>query len=279
MGFEPMRGRALIVFALLLAAANAVAASASGRNWRITIDSLRCEAALVSVGTQIRYLGPKGAVEAPVIRLVDGAGRPIAPKSLLWRRGSKPFAEWLTAGGLSNVQSQDIGEFDLRFDLTGASGPVSLEFGDIRAFALTRGNDPCGGVLKLGALQAPRVSRAAEAKGAIRIYRGRYPCAGGGTIEAGYPPYLPRQLLLFGRGHLPAAREIELPMGKAPAQGYAYSGPDELKAVEEAARRALAVDFSAFAAAKHFAFNWGVQRSASGNEVYSIGVYDLRRCP
>lgn len=271
----------LAVSILLLAAVTeaGAGAAAAGRHWRVTIERLECAAPLLTVGTRVRYLGPKGAVEAPVIRLVDGAGKPIAPKSLVWRRGSKPYAEWLTAGGLTNVQSEDLGEFDLRFDVAGAAGAVKLEFGDIRAFALARGKGPCGGVLKPEALQAPRVSRAPEPKSALRIYRGRYPCAGGGTIEAGYPPYLPRRLLLFGRGYLPAAREIELPMGKAPAQGYAYSGPDELKGVEDAARRALAADFSGFGPAAHFAFNWGVQRAASGNEVYSIGIYDLRRCP
>jgi hypothetical protein len=222
----------LAAFIVLLAAVAeaGAAAVASGRHWRLTIDRLECEAPLITVGTQVRYLGPKGAVEAPVIRLVDGAGKPITPRSLVWKRGSKPYAEWLSAGGLANMQSEDVGEFDLRFDVGEAAGPVKLEFGDIRAFALTRGKGSCGGLLKLDTLQAPRVSRSAEAKAAMRIHRGRYPCAGGGTVEAAYPPYLPRQLLLFGRGYLPAAREIDLPMGRAPAQGYAYSGPDDLKA-------------------------------------------------
>jgi hypothetical protein len=117
----------------------------------------------------------------------------------------------------------------------------------------------------------------------MRVYRNRYLCtqASGAprTIEASYPPYLPRQLLLFGRGYLPNARQIELPMGKAPAQPYFYSGLDELNAVEDAARSALSADFPQYAGGAHFAFNWGVQKAASGNEMYSVGIYALGPCP
>jgi hypothetical protein len=98
-------------------------------------------------------------------------------------------------------------------------------------------------------------------------------------VAADYPPYLPKQLLLFGRGYLPSAREVALPMGRAPAQAYAYSGPDELKALEAAARKAIAADFPQYDKARHFAFNWGVQKARSGNDLYSIGIYELRACP
>jgi hypothetical protein len=98
-------------------------------------------------------------------------------------------------------------------------------------------------------------------------------------VAAEFPPYLPRQLLVFGRGYLPNVREIELPMGRSPAQSYAYAGLDDLKAIEDAARRALGADFPEYRSPKYFAFNWGVQRSQSGNELYSVGVYELRPCP
>jgi hypothetical protein len=84
---------------------------------------------------------------------------------------------------------------------------------------------------------------------------------------------------VLGRGYLPNARSIELPMGRAPAQSYAYAGVDDLKFIEDAARRALAADFPQYRAPRYFAFNWGVQRSQSGNEIFAVGVYDLRPCP
>jgi hypothetical protein len=112
------------------------------------------------------------------------------------------------------------------------------------------------------------------------VHRARYPCVPSRTVAAEYPPYLPKQLLLFGHGYLPSARQIELPMGKAPAQPYSYVGPDDLIAVEQAARQAVMADFPAYAErSRYFAFNWGVQKSQSGNDVYSLGIYELRRCP
>jgi hypothetical protein len=41
----------------------------------------------------------------------------------------------------------------------------------------------------------------------------------------------------------------------------------------------MASDFAAFPMTKHFVFNWGTQKSQSGNEMYSVGIYELRRCP
>ena len=266
------------------------AAVASGRNWQISIHSLGCEVghSLLTVGTRIRYHGPKGPVEAPVIQLAGADGGRQAPKSLLWKSASKPLAEWLAAGGLHNLQSEDIGEVQLKFEVREASGVLSLEFGDIGAFALTRlgGRGVCASLLKLDQIQAPRIARPAGARGPkidFPIQRNRYLCTqAGGTVrttEADYPPYLPRQLLLFGRGYLPSARQVDLPMGKAPAQPYSYTGPDELRVVEYAARVAVTSDFPDLAAGKFFGFNWGAQKGASGNELYSIGIYDLRRCP
>lgn len=265
------------------------AAIAAGRNWRLSIDSIECEAAasLLTIGTRIDYLGPKGPVEAPVTRLVDGNAKPHLPRSLVWRRGSKPLAEWLSAGGLRNLQSESVAEVQLKFDLREASGDLQLEFGDIGAFRLTRKRSAaCAGLLKPEQLRAPRAKRAARVDGPkpdLRVYRNAYPCraqASSRTTEGEYPPYLPKQLLLFGRGYLPNARQIELPMGRSPAQPYSYSGPDELKAVEDAARRAIGADFPQYAdSAAYFAFNWGVQRAASGNEMYSVGLYALGPCP
>src|SRR5688572_21048525 len=260
------------------------AAVASGRNWRISIDGIECEASVINVRTRIGYVGPKGPVEAPVSQLVDAAGKPHPPRSLVWQRGSKPLAAWLSAGGLSNLQSESIAEVELKFDVRGAQGDLQLEFGDIRAFALTRKRGTgCEGLLRPEQLRAPRAATREGAKPGMRIYRNRYLCTqtsgGPRTLEASYPPYLPRQLLLFGRGYLPNARQIELPMGKAPAQPYFYSGLDELKAVEDAARRAISADFPQYAGGAHFAFNWGVQKAASGNEMYSVGIYAVGACP
>jgi hypothetical protein len=263
------------------------AAVASGRNWRLSIDSMECQAAasVVSIGARIDYLGPKGPVEAPVSQLLDGKGKAHPPRSLVWRRGSQALAQWLSAGGLSNLQSESVAEAELKFDVGEASGDLQLEFGDIRAFPLTRNRSGgCEGFLKLDQVQPPRVSRPARGSGAkpVRVYRNSYPCTQEGTprtIEAQYPPYLPRQLLVFGRGYLPNARQIQLPMGIAPAQPYLYSGLDELTAVEDAARRVLAADFSQFGAGKHFLFNWGSQTSQSGNELHSVGLYEVLACP
>lgn len=278
----------LALVMLCHAAGSAAAALASGRNWQIILDSLECRAteSLIVIGTRIRYLGPKGPVEAPVSRLVDGKGREYPPKSLVWKSGSKALAQWLTSGGLANVQSENIAEIQLKFELAGATAPLGLEFGDVRAFSLTRkppGKSVCESLLKPDEIRAPRAARRARVDASkldFPVHRARYPCIPSRTVAAEYPPYLPKQLLLFGRGYLPGARQIELPMGKAPAQPYSYAGPDDLIAVEQAARQAVMADFPAYAErSRYFAFNWGVQKSQSGNDVYSIGIYELRRCP
>jgi hypothetical protein len=265
------------------------AAIGSGRNWRLALDSIECEpaASLLTLGMRIDYLGPKGPVEAPLSQLLDADGKPHLPRSLVWRRGSKPLAAWLSAGGLSNLQSESVAEVELKFDVRDARGDLRLEFGDLRPFALTRKRTTgCAGLLKAQQVRAPRATHAAgddAARPGMRVYRSRYLCTQASgtprTMEASYPPYLPRQLLLFGRGYLPNARQIELPMGKAPAQSYLYSGLDELNAVEDAARRAISTDFAQYARGAHFAFNWGVQKAASGNEMYSVGIYTVRPCP
>jgi hypothetical protein len=281
-----MKAWLLAAMALAHASGAEAAAVAAGRNWRLSIDSIECQSAgsIISVGTRIDYLGPKGPVEAPVSQLLDSKGKLHAPRSLIWRRGSKPLAEWLATGGLTYLQSESVAEVELKFAVGEASGDLQLEFGDIRAFALTRKRSGgCEGLLKPERLQALRASTPARAASPkpVRVYRNSYPCTAEGTlrsIEAPYPPYLPRQLLVFGRGYLPNARHIQLPMGRTPAQPYLYSGHDELSAVEDAARRALAADFPQFGAGKHFPFNWGSQMSATGNELYSVGLYELRAC-
>lgn len=247
---------------------------------------------MLVIGTRVHYLGPKGPVEAPASELADAEGRQLRPKSMVWKDGSTQFAQWLPSGGLANVQSEYIGEVQLKYNVRGATGELKFAFGDIKTFALTRKGasaekSVCESLLKPGQVQAPRMSRAAGAESLkLRVYREAYPCvAQQGTvrvIETDHPPYLPRQLMLFGRGYLPNARQVELPMGKAPAQSYFYFGVDELDAVENAARRLMAADFGEFraglAAAKHFAFNWGMQKAPSGNALYSIGIYDVRPC-
>jgi hypothetical protein len=232
-------------------------------------------------------------VEAPVVQLVDGSGKPRVPRSLVWTSGSKLLAELLSAGGLRNIQSAQSGEIQLRFEARDSSGDLKLEFGDVPAFSLTRRRAGRGGVcealLKPGEIPVPRAPRAArteQPKSGLRVYRSSYPCTSqpaakgaAQTLEAEYPPYLPKQLLLFGRGYLPNAREIELPMGKAPAQSYAYTGVDELKPMDDATRRALSADFPEYATSRYFVFSWGMQKAASGNDLYSVGIYELRKCP
>jgi hypothetical protein len=260
--------------------------TASGRNWRLTIDSLGCDGAALVLGTKIRYLGPKGPVESPLIRLVDAKGERHLPRSLVWKQGGREIADWLSGGGLTNLQSEDVGEVQLKFEPRDAAGEVRLEFGDIDAFPLTRKGtrSVCASLLKPEELQTPRFTRSVkEGKISLRFYRKAYPCLSASkapvTVEAQYPPYLPRQLLVLGHGYLPNAREIALPMGTAAAQSYALTGPDDLKDVEQAARRAVLADFPRLVKGGTFAFDWGLQRSASGNELYSVGIYDLRACP
>ena len=269
-------------------ASAAAATDASGRNWAITIGSIECEAAQsqVTLGTRIRYVGPRGPVEAPVSQLTDASGKAHLPRSLVWRSGSRPLAELLSSGGVRNIQSENSAEIQLRFALRDAAGDLQLEFGDIPAFSLSRKRSGCQGLLKPGQIQAPRIPRrgtAQASKSDIRVYRNAYACVSQGTVRtmhAEHPPYLPRQLLLFGRGYLPSARQVELPMGKALAQPYAYGGEYELNAIEQTARRVVGQDFPQYAAAaKHYAFNWGPQKSQSGNELFSVGLYDLRACP
>jgi hypothetical protein len=273
-------------------------AVASGRHWRILVDSLQCEpiGSLLVIGMRVDYLGPKGPVEAPVNELVDGAGRQIRPKSLVWKGGAKELARWLPGGGLANVQTEFIGDVQLNFDVRDAAGGLNFAFGDIKAFPLARKATMgvCEGLLKPDQLQAPRMPpRPAGADAPkLRVYRESYPCVtpqgSRRTLEVNQPPYLPRQLLVFGRGFLPSARQVELAMGKAPAQAYFYAGADELDPVENFARRAIAGDFPEYRAAlvesnstaakKLFAFNWGPQKSAIGNELYSVGIYEVRPC-
>ena len=253
------------------------AALASGRNWRLSIEAIVCEAASrVAIRTRVHFLGRGGVVEAPVSRLVDAQGKRYVPRSVAWKEDGKSLAQWLSSGGLRKIDPGPLGEIELKFD---AAGALRFEFGDIAAFAVTR-KSSC---LKPGEIKAPRAASPARVEKSqldFRVYRAGYPCgAARRTKEAEYPPYLPKQLLLFGRGYLPNARDVELPMGTAPAQPYSYAGEDNLKAVEDAARRGVLADFPQYAMDKHFAFNWGSQKGASGNELYSIGLYELRSCP
>jgi len=272
---------------LITCVADCAAATASGRNWRLAIESLECQGAALVLDTRIRYLGPKGPVESPVIRLVDAKGTAHPPRSLVWKQaGSRQIADWLSGGGLTNLQSEEVGEVLIKFEPSDAAGGIRLEFGDIDAFPLTRkgAKGVCSSLLKAGELRTPRFVRSAkEGKIDLRFYRKAYPCLSASkapvTLEAQYPPYLPKQLLALGHGYLPNAREIALPMGTAAAQSYAFTGMDDLKGVEDAARRAVTADFPRLVNGATFAFDWGLQRSASGNELYSVGLYELRACP
>jgi hypothetical protein len=210
------------------------AAIASGKNWRIAINSVACEgASLVVIGARIGYLGPKGLVEAPVSQLLDARGGRHPARSLVWKSGRRENARWLSTGGVADLRTGDVGEFQIRFDAQAAAGELKLEFGDIPAFSLTRkgasaATGLCEALLRPEHIQAPRASPApgAGSWARTRIYREAYPCVSKQgalqTLEARHPPYLPRQLLVFGRGYLPGARYIDLPMGRAPAQSYRY---------------------------------------------------------
>lgn len=269
--------------ALVMAVWASLADSApvSGRYWRVDLKSIDCEPvqSVIVIGTAVRYIGPKGAVEAPLAYLSDAQGRQLFPQGLAWQRGSKTAADWFSGGGVINVQTEDIGEVRMRFDVReAAAGDLLLEFGDVKPFAVRRGGSACKGILAPAQVQAPRARGKGAASG-VRIHRARYPCSPSGSVEAEQPPYPPVQMLVLGRGHLPNARSVELPSGRVPAQSYAYTGADELDAIEKFAREAIAADFPALSAAKHFAFNWGVQRGRSGNQLDSIAIYELRACP
>jgi hypothetical protein len=238
----------------------------------------------MTVDARIRYQGPKAPVESPVVRLVDADGKPRVPRGLVWKSGSKTLAALLAAGGVRGLAAGDAAQVQVRFDAAEAAGPVLLEFGDLPAFALTRKGRACASLLKSPAVPAPQARRAAGGElPKVRVYRNAYPCgrAPGAlrTLEADHPPYPAKQLLVLGRGFLPAIRHIDLPEGRAPAQAYLYTGADTLDAIENAARRFLAADFPQYASGGFFAFNWGEQRGVTGNQIDSIGIYELRTCP
>ena len=289
--------RYALLLALLLPVAEAGAAVASGKHWRVDVDSLHCEAAgsVLVVGMRIDYLGPKGSVEAPVHELADGAGTRIRPKSLVWKGGDKQIVRWLPVGGIATVQAEFAAVLEFKFDVKGATGDLQLAFGDIQAFALTRRSPQgvCERLLKPAEIQGPRlVTRKVQEEPRLRVYREAHPCLTPQktlrTVESNQPKYLPAQMLLFGRGYLPAARQVDLPEGRVPAQAYSYTGADELIPVENAARRAIAADFAPYGAEmvmsgdprprKYYAFNWGDQKAPTGQKLYSIGIYEVRAC-
>jgi hypothetical protein len=270
------------VIRLLLALLVLAAPPAAAANWQLALDGLACDGAgVMTLGARIRYLGAKAPVESPVVRLVDAGGEPRLPRSLVWQGGSKALAALLAAGGVRGLEAGESAQVQLRFDVGEAAGPMRVEFGDLPAFALTRKGRACGNLLKSPAVPAPQARAASKQPSNLRVYRNAYPCGSAAalkTIEADHPPYLPKQLIVLGRGYLPNVRHIDLPMGAAPAQGYFYAGADTLDAIELAARRAIAADFPRYAAGGYFAFNWGEQRGATGNQIDSIGLYELRSC-
>lgn len=276
------------------AAGAGATAVGSGRHWQMTIEELQCDIAdsVVTMDTRIRYLGGAGLVEAPVLRIAGGEGRTVPPRSLVWKDGSKPLAALISAGGIRRIEPNTEGRMQFKFPLRDVAGNLRLEFGDLKAIALAKAapsgaRGVCERLLKAGQVQAAQPARPPLGNGAVprmRVYRDAYPCRESArgtarTIEAPHPPYAPEQVLVLGHGYLPNLREVDLPTGRAAAQSYAYAGRDELEAIEDSARRAVAADFPSYAvSAKHFAFNWGIQRSASGNELYSVGLYRLRPC-
>jgi hypothetical protein len=284
----------LVLWLCCCASTAGAAAVGAGRHWQLRIEGLQCDVSdsVVAMDTRIRFLGAAGLVEAPVLRIVDGGGRAVPPRSLVWKDGSKPLAALISAGGVQSVDANVEGQMQFKFPLRDASGELRLEFGDLKAVVLAkaaaaRGTGVCARLLKPAQIQATGRARPPLGQGAaprMRVYRAAYPCREAAasalrTVEAQHPPYAPEQILVFGRGYLPNLREVDLPTGRTAAQSYAYAGKDDLEAFEDAARRAVAADFPAYlGSAKHFAFNWGFQRAASGNELYSLGLYGLRPC-
>ena len=98
----------------------AAAPVAQGRHWRLAVDSIACEAvgSLVALGVRIDYLGSEGLVQAPIHRIVDAAGKPFPPRSLVWKSGRKQAAPWFVSGGIDRVPPGTVGE--LQFKLVSA---------------------------------------------------------------------------------------------------------------------------------------------------------------
>lgn len=294
-----MTVRTVLLWVLVLASLPVQARTAVGRHWQATVEALTCAAdpSRLTVDLRLRHVGPAGLAEVPAVQLIDATGRLHLPKALAWVSGSKALAAWMGAGGVRQVAVGEEVRIQWRFDVPDDAADLRLEAGDAPELALTAarpGSGICARVLKPQELKADAQARAplpSRPDPELRIHRLAYPCqpAGGGPlrkIDAQFPPYVPDQLVVLGRGYLPNARRIDLPMGKAPARGYAYSGPDEIGGYEDAARRAIVADFPKARAmlvpadkARLFAFNWGQQTSASGNPLYAIGIYALRACP
>lgn len=291
--------RGLLALVLVLACLSGHARTATGRHWQGTVEALACaeDPARLTLDLRLRHVGGAGLAEVPVVQLVDANGGVHLPKALAWVAGSKALAAWLAAGGVRQVPAGEEARVQWRFDVPGNADGLRLEVGDAPGLAITiarAGGGLCTRVAKVHEMKAEAAAKAPlppRADPALRIHRLAYPCLPGGggparKIDAPFPPYLPEQLVVLGRGYLPNARAIDLPMGKAPARGYAYAGPDELGGYEDAARRAIAGDFPKVRAqlvpeekARLFAFNWGQQTSASGNPLHAIGIYALRPCP
>lgn len=290
--------RVVLLVVLALAWTTGHARTATGRHWQGTVEALACAAdpVRVTVDLRLRHAGAAGLAEVPVVQLVDAQGRIHLPRALAWSSGSKALAAWLTAGGVRQVPAGEEARLQWRFDVPDDAAGLRLEVGDAPALEVTaaRAGGLCARILKPQDLKAEASARPPlppKPDPALRIHRLAYPClpAKGGPvrkIDAQFPPYLPEQLIVLGRGFVPNARVIDLPMGKAPARGYPYAGPDDIGGYEDAARRAIAADFPKARAqmlpddkARLFAFNWGQQSSASGNPLYAIGLYALRPCP
>ena len=130
-----------LLLALLAGHAACAGASviASGKHWSLAIGGIECEVAgaRLSIAAGIRYMGPKGLVEAPLARLVDADGKPHPPKSLVWKSGDKALAPWLSRGGVAPLQVEAVGEVQLKFESL-ADGELKHEFGDIPAVWLSR---------------------------------------------------------------------------------------------------------------------------------------------
>ena len=86
-----------------------------------------------------------------------------------------------------------------------------------------------------------------------------------------------RCTIVLGRGYLPNARLIELPMGWR-RRSRTHAGVDDLKFIEDARAARSPPTFCSTAHRDISPSTGACQRSQSGNEILAVGVYDLRPC-
>ena len=161
-----MRRQAIGFLVAIGCAADAgAAATASGRNWRLAIESLECEGA-----RRARHEDPLPRAE----RAGRVAGNPAGGREgrqhppRAWCGGRRQPADRRLArrgAGWPTCSSEDVGEVQLKFELPEASGALQLRVRRHRGFALTRkgSRTVCEGLLKPERIRTPRQVRPTRA--------------------------------------------------------------------------------------------------------------------